>query len=66
MKDGAVREFEQPHARGPVEPLSEKTYGKFRSNCAYGGWDDTIDALQAFCDKIGSVDNMNGLAEFRG
>ena len=69
MKDGTVHEFEQPHMRGgPVEPLSEEElYGKFRSNCAYGGWDDSrIDALQAFCDKIGSVDNMDGLAEFRG
>ena len=53
---------------GPLEPLSdEELYGKYRSNCAYGGWNESqIDALQSFCDGIGRADNMDGLVAFRG
>jgi len=69
LKDGSVREVEQPYLRGGAhEALSaEELDAKFRANCAFGGWDAArTEALAAFCADAYEADDLSGLAAFRG
>lgn len=66
LRDGKVHELNQPHMRGGVrEPLSqEEIFDKFRSNCRYGGWDETrAERLLAYLKSIEDHPNLDGLSD---
>jgi 2-methylcitrate dehydratase PrpD len=68
LRDGSVREVEQPHLRGGArEPLSRaELEAKFRANLAFAGWPDgRADALMTFCAGLFDAENLSGLANFR-
>lgn len=68
LTSGKVLDYHQPHMRGGQhEPLTDgEITAKFRSNAAYGGWDDrTADQLLDFCQTIGDRPDVSGLAAFR-
>jgi 2-methylcitrate dehydratase PrpD len=69
LKDGSVREAEQPYMRGGAHEALDpaELSAKFRANCAFGGWDsDRIDALASFCAGLFGAEDLSGLAAFRG
>jgi 2-methylcitrate dehydratase PrpD len=68
LKDGSVREIEQPHLRGgsrePVERA--ELVQKFRANIAFSGWPKTrADELLSYCEGAFDAPDLSGLAEFR-
>ncbi|MGB0576420.1 MAG: MmgE/PrpD family protein [Alphaproteobacteria bacterium] len=68
LKDGRVREIEQPHMRGGArEALSrEELVAKFRANVAFGGWSDrAADQLQSYCESLLQAENLKDLSQFR-
>ena len=68
LKDGSVREAEQPYMRGGAHEALDaaELSAKFRANCAFGGWDAArIDALEAFCAGLFEATDLTGLAVFR-
>ena len=69
LKDGSVREAEQPYMRGGAHEALDpaELTAKFRANCAFGGWDAArIDALETFCAGLFEAKDLTGLAAFRG
>lgn len=68
LRDGAVREFHQPHMRGGWrEPLSrDALVAKFRANIRYGEWHEELgEQLLSTCLGIVEVPTMRTLAAFR-
>jgi 2-methylcitrate dehydratase PrpD len=68
LRDGRVREAEQPHLRGGVhEPLGRpEIVAKFRANAAHGRWPAReIGLLEAWCERLYEQDTLSGLAAFR-
>jgi 2-methylcitrate dehydratase PrpD len=68
LRDGRVREAEQPYLRGGVrEPLDHaEIVTKFRANAAYGGWPDhAIGMLEVWCERLYEQDALSGLSAFR-
>ncbi|NKB20564.1 MAG: MmgE/PrpD family protein [Alphaproteobacteria bacterium] len=68
LKDGSVREIEQPHMRGGAHEAlpHNELIAKFKANIAFGGSSEsTADRLQAFCESMTQADNLKELSSFR-
>ena len=68
LKDGTVHEIRRPHLRGGArQPLSRADLlRKFTRNAVFGGWtEDGAGRLAAFCEALGGVADLSGLADFR-
>jgi 2-methylcitrate dehydratase PrpD len=68
LKDGTVHEIRRPHLRGGArQPLSRADLvRKFTRNAVFGGWtEDEAGRLASFCEALGGVADLSGLADFR-
>jgi 2-methylcitrate dehydratase PrpD len=68
LKDGSVREVQQPHMRGGAHaPLStDEVETKFVDNALYGGWERArAEALREWSRAAFASPNLSTLAEFR-
>jgi 2-methylcitrate dehydratase PrpD len=69
LRDGSVREAQQPYLRGGVrEPLGHaEIVAKFRANAAHGSCPhDAIRRLEACCERMHEQEDLRDLASFRG
>jgi 2-methylcitrate dehydratase PrpD len=68
LKNGSVREIEQPHMRGGArEPLlRNELIRKFHANVAFGGWtENTAKRLLEFCEAFRETNDLKELSSFR-